>query len=376
MLTMAPPTSRPRAPLLTLPALLASIALLTACERNTITTAEEPPRPATSLFLMSAEHACALASDGQVWCAGANAAGQLGDNTYTTRAELQPVEGLQDAAGLAISPLHNSCAWDTEAALWCWGGNESGLLGPATEADNSPMPVRIAELPPVTSATLGAYHACALTTDAQVFCWGENRRGQLGRGAASPPDPTPQRVQLDEKVIALTAGLEHTCALTETGEVFCWGHNRHGALGTTTEGDIAPAPRKLQLSEPAHAIAAAGYHSCTVTGPERTLTCWGDNTFGQLGLGDRLPRAEPTPIPGAIALAELATSGAAVCFRNIDATVFCAGGPPDAPAELATRFNATPLLSRTRAMHGAMGGICGIEGDHQIACRKLENATD
>ncbi|RDV37158.1 hypothetical protein DV096_14330 [Bradymonadaceae bacterium TMQ3] len=367
------PSPRPRAALL---ALLASIGLLSSCERKGIDSTDAPPRPATSLFLMSAEHACALGSDGKVWCAGANAAGQLGDNTHTTRGELQPVEGLQNAAGVALSPVHNSCAWDTEGALWCWGGNESGLLGATTDADNSPMPVRIADLPPVTAAALGAYHACALSADGRVFCWGENRRGQLGRGSASSPDPTPQPVELNKKAIALTAGLEHTCALTETGDVFCWGHNRHGALGTSTEGDIAPAPLQLKLSEPAHAIAAAGYHTCTVTGPERTLTCWGDNSFGQLGLGDRLPRAEPTPIPGALALAELATSGAAICFRTIDATVFCAGGPPDAPADTATRFNATPLLSRTRAMHGAMGGICGIQDDHQIACRKLENATD
>ncbi|RAL23970.1 hypothetical protein DL240_07420 [Lujinxingia litoralis] len=362
-----------------LSALMLGLATLCACERAPQPPAAPPEaaRAATASFLMSTHHACALADDGQLWCAGANDAGQLGDNTTQTRGELRPVEGLNHVVGVALSPLHATCAWEEEGALWCWGGNESSLLGPGVEQDHSPLPLKIQGLPPVTQVTLGAYHACALTTDAQVYCWGENRRGQLGRGQPSLPDPTPTAVPGLTDVRALSAGLEHTCALTNRGAIHCWGHNRHHALGLGPQSpNLVSAPTELPLSEPAHALAAAGYHTCAATGAQRALVCWGDNSFGQLGLGDRLTRAEPSPVPGAFGLAELATSGAITCFRDIEARVYCAGGSPDAPVEPTASFQLAAGLSSTRAIGAAMGGVCGIHGDHEIVCRKLDLATE
>jgi alpha-tubulin suppressor-like RCC1 family protein len=110
-----------------------------------------------------------------------------------------------------------------------------GELGNGTQMDSS-IPVVVSGLTGVTAIAAGEYHACAITTDGGLWCWGSNDRGELGNGTlVSSSLPVP--VCGLSNTIEATAGWEYTCAITASGRVVCWGANAEGQLGDGTNVD-------------------------------------------------------------------------------------------------------------------------------------------
>ena len=133
-----------------------------------------------------AEHTCLLTGAGAVSCAGTNSFGELGDATNTARrTSFAPVTGLTGGLATIETGSAHACALTSAGAAWCWGRNTYGQLGNGNSADSN-VPVQVADLPaPLTALALGAGHTCGRTAAGQVYCWGSNRRGQLGTGQAS-----------------------------------------------------------------------------------------------------------------------------------------------------------------------------------------------
>jgi alpha-tubulin suppressor-like RCC1 family protein len=149
---------------------------------------------AASAVGVGEDHSCALSRDGVVACWGWDYFGQVGDPTETDRLTPTPVDGISRAVQLSASQLFN-CTRLADATTWCWGYGADGQIGDGASANGSSAR-RVADLSGVLALGVGgtAYHACAMTADGAVLCWGQNLYGQLGDGTTENR-ATPVKVQ-------------------------------------------------------------------------------------------------------------------------------------------------------------------------------------
>jgi hypothetical protein len=207
---------------------------------------------------------------------------------------------------------NSNCALTSGRGLECWGNNEFGGLGDGTSGDGdqntvdhySTAPVGVVGLASgVEMVTAGQWHTCALLEAGPVKCWGLNVMGQLGTGSTTPDPPfgasTPQDVVgLSTGVAAVSAGGLHTCALSASSGMKCWGSNSYGQLGDGTF-DIRAAPTDVVgLTSGVAEIAPAspgGFHTCAVVAIGG-VKCWGRHEYGELGDGATSPSSVPTPL--------------------------------------------------------------------------------
>lgn len=254
-------------------------------------------------FSVGADHACVLTQAlREVWCWGNNAFGQLGDGTTTNRSS--PVRVVQPAgvtfANVAAGNGH-SCATAADGRAFCWGANGNGALGDGTLVNRlTPAPVTLPQ--GITlSAIAASLHTCAFTTDRlQLWCWGFNFSGQVGDGTGgdgSLTRPLPAFVaqSLGAQIFTPSLGGDHTCSVTVTFALWCWGFNGFGQLGDgTTVNRFSPT----LISDPSLQIRHVGaglFHTCALTTALQAY-CWGRNDRGQLGDGTVTNRSVPVPV--------------------------------------------------------------------------------
>jgi alpha-tubulin suppressor-like RCC1 family protein len=242
-------------------------------------------------------HSCALTADGRVWCWGLNQHGQLGNGTTvkSNRAvlvESAPGVALSGVTKLATGGWHQ-CAVLGSGQLACWGEGRDGQLGDGT-GQTKQRAVTLAGLSSVTAIGLGEFHSCAVAAGA-LRCWGSNQYGQLGVAPATVQQSlSPRAGPAVTQVTALAAGYDRTCALRSSGAVSCWGDNSVGQLGDGTFEGIGPT---TVTGLTAAALAGGGVHTCALT-TEGAVACWGYNGAAQLGVGDRLDRGAPAYVIG------------------------------------------------------------------------------
>ena len=253
------------------------------------------PAGAVGLAAVSAgaAHTCALTTAGGVKCWGENWSGEVGDGTSgnfrATPVDVAGLAGGVDAAGAGGS---FSCALLATGSAKCWGINHFGLLGDGTTMDSS-VPVDVVGLNDGAAAiAVGGQHACALMIDGSVKCWGRNYAGQLGNGAGGDEfdlSATPVDVCADAScdtkltdAVALASGGSHSCALTMSGGVKCWGSNISGQLGDATTDDRLTPGDVVGLPTTVAMISAGEHHTCAVR-LEGTVLCWGVNHGGTPG---------------------------------------------------------------------------------------------
>jgi alpha-tubulin suppressor-like RCC1 family protein len=264
-----------------------------------------------------ARHSCAVVGNpeassgaGQIRCWGNNAYGQLGIDSTTGRgADGAPFIPVDLGAGRTVAADtsaisagtsstiaaggRHTCALATDATsrkakAVCWGDNTLGQLGLAdgrargAQAGDALDVVPIAGSHSIVAVTAGLYHTCARLDDASVVCWGDNRFGQLG--VAGEGNATFAAVNLGEPARMVSAGAYHSCALLASGAVRCWGWNDSGQLGgDLPAGSATDAVAVTVAIPPASAIAAGAFHTCAVLATG-AVTCWGQNDAGQLGV--------------------------------------------------------------------------------------------
>ena len=211
--------------------------------------------------------------------------------------------GATCAPEVAAGARH-TCALRAGEIL-CWGHNGNGQLGIGSlqgrGADSTPLVAVNLGGRRAIGIAAGGRHTCALTSDGDpnagaAVCWGDDSFGQLGfsdgRTRGTAPGDVLDAVPLgaDQTIVTLAAGLYHTCALLRDGGVVCWGDNRFGQLGVGG-GSGAPGSAAnltfvpVALGEAARALSAGAYHTCAVLA-SGAVRCWGWNDFGQVSSSD------------------------------------------------------------------------------------------
>jgi Regulator of chromosome condensation (RCC1) repeat len=155
-----------------------------------------------------------------------------------------------------------------------------------------------AQQPIATAVTAGLDHTCALTRAGAVKCWGYNGHDELGDGSGDRSSSwTPVPVQgLSSGVSAVAAGGRHSCAV-QRGGALCWGANYFGALGDGTDGSHAGPVRVVGLGSGVASVTGGIDHSCALT-TAGAVKCWGDNEGGELGDGTSIERWTPVDVVG------------------------------------------------------------------------------
>ena len=411
-------------------------------------------------------HSCAVLVDGSVWCWGSNSFGQLGNGATENSDTPVKVENLPIKPTLVAAGSTHTCVLSEESGAYCWGNNEFDQIGekvgesmvirPHKVAGSSPgvyieagqdhtcaialkrnvecwgaywegqlgtgdmgnkfgKPVSPAGIDnPVVSLAVGRDHACASLAGGKLFCWGDDRGGQIGSGnrrslesvvapsgfsdvdlgaantcavaltqklycwgaywktaTSSEPSLTPTVVeQIDSPVADIAMGLSHRCALGTDGRVWCWGSNGHGESSSSAK--FVNVPELVDLPGPASILEAGLYHNCAVLLDGR-MFCWGKNFNGQLAVGDTVegptPRLSSIRSPLALAMGEDHT-----CALLQDRSVQCAGrGDFDLLGNGSTEDSLTfapveGLPAPTRMLTAGRNHTCAALENGQIWC--------
>jgi alpha-tubulin suppressor-like RCC1 family protein len=184
----------------------------------------------------------------------------------------------------------------------------------------------------------GYYHTCALLNNGSVKCWGYNDFGGLGLGDRYARGDGPNEMGdnlpavnlgTGKTAVAISSGIDYTCALLNDGSVKCWGYNGYGQLGLgdtshrgdgpNEMGDNLPAVN-LGTGKTAVAIAGGFHHTCALLN-DGSVKCWGYNGEGDLGLGDASSRGDgPNEMGDNLPAVNLGTGKTAVAVTGSDHT--------------------------------------------------------
>lgn len=291
---------------------------------------------------------------------------------YADGANKVPVQYAPAGSGVADVSIGDghACIIKTGGQLFCWGRNDYGSVGDGTSVDRTaPVPVVVQG---VTFSSVATSHllTCALSTQGAAYCWGRNSFGQVGNaksdqfaGVLSPTVVT----GLGSGVVRIVTGTSHACALKSDGSVWCWGLDETGQIGNPTSPDSCPwtpspyrcakTPQKVAAlgSLQAIEIAAGENHTCA-RGSDRTLWCWGNGSWGQIGTGSTPAKTLPTQIGvlgNQAAVGVTGGSASHTCARTVDGHLYCWG------MNFRSEIGAT-TSSTCKDYYGGLSGACAL----------------
>ncbi len=236
----------------------------------------------------------ALKADGTVWAWGRNGALFEDNSLGVNRSIPEQINSLTDITSVSGGWNH-WMALDAAGYVWTWGSNYYGQLGDK-EVTMRFVAGRVGDLPRIASVSAGRYFSLAVTTGNTVYAWGQNAMGQLGDGTTEDR-LTPVKVPGLPDIVQVSAGRNHSLALDSHGGVWAWGANDRGQLGDGTNTDRTSPVRVSGLAAGIAYISAGADHSLAVTATGG-VKAWGSNSLGQLGDGTYTDRNAPVNVLG------------------------------------------------------------------------------
>jgi alpha-tubulin suppressor-like RCC1 family protein len=250
-------------------------------------------------------------TDGALFCWGRNDRGQLGTGDEQPSALPLRVTGNLVAASVSAGD-GRTCTRTVTSAVFCWGAiwlyRQNGL----EFTRDQPTPERVTGTRMFSSVSAGSLATCAADGIGALYCWEANPYGQMGTGGfdgSTSPLPVATRARFE----TVSAGIIQTCAIAVDGTGYCWGDNTFGQLGVSPgavlehclDGSLNCATRPMPVYGRQQLVSIStglGNHSCAVS-THGNLYCWGLNWLGELGTGRATYRevipvlVSPLPVP-------------------------------------------------------------------------------
>jgi alpha-tubulin suppressor-like RCC1 family protein len=259
------------------------------------------------------------------------------------------------------------------------GSNYLGQIGNGVPTGLSSFlnyPIPMIGLPPkVKKLFSGAYHTCVVIESKEVECWGDNKYGQLGGGISASFSAQPIRVTgLQGPVSKVASSRFHSCALLYDGTVECWGENKFGQLGIGHTNPMNVSQKVVNLLDKAIDIGVGLDHSCAVLKTGQ-VQCWGNDQIGQLGRGVGHTNAtKPVLVLGLNKIKEISLGSDFGCALNQVGQVFCWGSGQYGQlgnSEFVDSFLPTQVQKLPEPMlHISAGSlhVCGVLQSGEVVC--------
>lgn len=282
------------------------------------------------------------------------------------------VGGLSLNVKQISSGENHVCAITTDDAAYCWGANTKGQLGDGTTLTRGvPKPVTgISE--PVSSISAGTEHTCAVTQSGKAYCWGLNTVGQLGDGTTSQKT-LPAQVSTSTgigEIKNISASNYHTCATSRSGAAYCWGSSTAGRLGNGAVSGVHPRPVAVDnMSSGVSNIVTGDAHTCAIK--DSDAYCWGNNTWGGLGNGDTTRSSTPVKVLNLPSVKEITAGTLHSCAITISGAVHCWGY--NNRGQLGN--NTATSSSIPVATSGLASGVSSITGGNAHTCAIRDGAA-
>jgi alpha-tubulin suppressor-like RCC1 family protein len=287
----------------------------------------------------AADFSLALTAGRTVLAWGADNSNQLGDGLSAARAQPLPIAGLSNVVSISTGSSH-ACVVLANGELWCWGLNTNGQLGMGDTMART-TPTRVPGITDAVEVSATVHDTCIRRGSAGIFavtCWGSNLNGLLGQGTAtvtnqSSPGANVMGLPTNLLGLSVVGPTDSMCAVTTNGELYCWGENNLAStlpLGSSASGSVAAASLAPGVTG-ASRVALSESGGCIVrqTGTPGTteLWCWGSSALNWIpsasGVNNIYVATLQPAIPNPVWVS-MQSSG--MCAVIVDGTVVCTGG--------------------------------------------------
>lgn len=344
---------------------------LTPVEVSSITTA--------TAVASASQFSCALLSDSTVKCWGLNTSGQVGTevsgSVNKTPVQVSTASGTLTNVALISAGTAHACAVLTDGSVWCWG--QTTVNGTSSISSQAQKISGISTAKTTAGAlTSGTGFSCVVLTDGTARCWGNNSAyRQLGNNSTSSSTAAVTVLNLSG-AFGISASSASVCALLTSGQVKCWGMNVSGQLGDgTTTTRTAPVLVTGITSATSIASSSMGKSFCANLS-DQTVKCWGENTYGKLGDGTNANRSTPVQVLGLSGVVQISLGDQSACARTSDAKIKCWGknnigqlGGGSAPAQMIPKNG--DILSTL----GPVRSISSNSANSSAACALLTSGS-
>jgi alpha-tubulin suppressor-like RCC1 family protein len=340
------------------------------------------------------KHTCTIKSDYTLWCWGSNADGQLGQGAAVTPVLIPTQTGIStDWIAISANGDH-TCGirhvTTTSNTLWCWGKNDRGQLGVGDTATKN-TPTQVGTDTDWNAISTGGEHTCGIRHESaggglfndKLYCWGDNKYGQLGKiipdpNGADPKLLAPTQIGTDTTWSSVSSGGQHTCAIKLDNTLWCWGNSVFGQIGVGVTAPVA-TPQKVASSVGVKTVASGASHTCAININDK-LSCWGLNIQGQLGLGLAINATTPTNI-NPLAWKQVDSGADHTCGilddNNLENVIYCGGlnqygqlgdGTVQSRAAMIEKLSMTATQPAWKQLSTGAYHTCAIQSNKSLWC--------